>query len=160
MQINLLCVSKPIRGWVRQACEDYEKRLQGLINFQAKEVAPASLPKSQSKHGITQNKYKEAQLLLAATPKRSVCIALDESGKQYATRDFAQALQNWQLDGEDVTFYIGGADGLDETLLKRCVMRLSLSKMTLPHQIARVIFTEQCYRAFSLLNNHPYHRDG
>ena len=160
MQINLLCVSKPIRGWAQQACSEYEKRLQGLINFRVKEIQPVALAKSQSKSGTTQNKVKEAQALLAATPKHSTQIALDEVGKQLTTREFADQLQQLRLAGRDVAFYIGGADGLDDSVQARCAQRISLSNMTLPHQIARLVFTEQIYRALSLLNNHPYHRDG
>ena len=160
MQINLLCVSKPIRGWAEQACSEYEKRLRGLINFRVKEIPPVALAKSQSKHGTTQNKAKEAQALLAATPKQSTQIALNETGQQFTTREFAGQIRELQLAGRDVTFYIGGADGLDDRVQASCAQHISLSKMTLPHQIARLLFTEQIYRAVSLLNNHPYHRDG
>ena len=160
MHINLLCISKPIRGWAEQACGEYEKRLRGLINFSVKEIQPVALAKSQTKDGLTQNKVKEAQALLGATPKQSTQIALDERGKQLTTREFAGQLEAMQMSGRDVTFYIGGADGLDDRVLDCCERRISLSKMTLPHQIARLVFTEQIYRAMSLLNNHPYHRDG
>ena len=160
MQITLLCVSKPVRGWAETACREYEKRLRGMLNFSVKEIQPVALGKNQSKNGLTQNKDKEAQALLGATPKHSAMFALDENGKHFRTREFADKLQAEKLEGRNLTFYIGGADGLGERVLGQCQQRIALSKMTMPHLIARIVFTEQLYRAASLLNNHPYHRDG
>ena len=160
MQITLLCVSKPVRGWAEAACQEYEKRLRGMLNFAVKEIPPIALSKNQSKNGLSQNKDKEAQALLNATPKQSTMFALDENGTHFRTREFADRLEALKLEGRDITFYIGGADGLGERILNQCQQRIALSKMTMPHLIARIVFTEQLYRVASLLNNHPYHRDG
>ncbi|MGR8947497.1 MAG: 23S rRNA (pseudouridine(1915)-N(3))-methyltransferase RlmH [Gammaproteobacteria bacterium] len=159
MQIELLCVTKPIRGWVREACGEYEKRLRGQFNFHVKEIQPVGGQKTQPKHGGAGHRAKEAERLIAATPKSRVTVALDEKGTQITTRQFAELIDEWQHTAADVTFYIGGADGLDKRLLASVDRRISLSKLTLPHQFARLLFTEQLYRAVSILNNHPYHRD-
>jgi 23S rRNA (pseudouridine1915-N3)-methyltransferase len=85
-------------------------------------------------------------------------VALDEHGEAVSTEGLARRLESWRLQGADVAFLIGGADGLDPDLKRSARLMLSLSAMTLPHQLVRVILAEQLYRAASLLHNHPYHR--
>lgn len=154
MQLHLLCVSKPIKGWVKLACEDYEKRLGGhfksQLNVQVKELQP-----------ITQDvgrKEKEADRLRAATPKNCLKIVLDENGKDISSVTLAQQINEWRNQAINVVCYIGGADGLSKEFLNEADLRWSISKFTLPHQIVRLVFTEQIYRAISIINNHPYHR--
>ncbi|MEM7465458.1 MAG: 23S rRNA (pseudouridine(1915)-N(3))-methyltransferase RlmH [Pseudomonadota bacterium] len=154
MQILLACVSKPLKAWVKEACNEYEKRLQTELNFRVQELAPFAGGKA-----AEVRKEKEAERLLTATPRNAFKIALDEKGKQLTTKDFSSLLSDWQFAARDVIVYVGGADGLDQSLLAKVDQTLSLSKMTLPHQIARLMFTEQLYRATTILNNHPYHRD-
>lgn len=101
----------------------------------------------------------EKARILAAIPAGSVKIALDERGKALSTADLARKLAQWMEQGRDVAFVIGSADGLDEGLKKEADLLLSLSAMTLPHAMVRVMLAEQLYRATSLLRNHPYHRD-
>jgi 23S rRNA (pseudouridine1915-N3)-methyltransferase len=85
-------------------------------------------------------------------------VALDERGATLSTADLSQQLERWRQQGADVAFLIGGADGLDPQIKRSAQLMLSLSAMTLPHQLVRVILAEQLYRAASLLHNHPYHR--
>ena len=152
MQLHLLCVSKPAKGWVKLACDDYEKRLQvpGQVKFQVKEIQPVTLE--------FQRKEKEAERLIAATPKNCLRLALDERGKELSTVALAKQINEWRDQAVSVACFIGGADGLAKEFLRDADLRWSVSKFTLPHQLVRVIFTEQIYRAVSILNNHPYHR--
>jgi 23S rRNA (pseudouridine1915-N3)-methyltransferase len=107
-----------------------------------------------------ERKKREAELLLAACPKGAVLVALDEHGKGLSSRDFAEVLGRWRDGGEaEIAFLIGGADGLDAGLLAQARLKIAFGAMTWPHLLARVLLLEQLYRAWSLLNNHPYHRD-
>lgn len=100
----------------------------------------------------------EALRIQAALAKNAQLIALDERGKLHSTEQFAAQLRKWQTQGRDLSFVIGGADGLDPELLARAEARLSLSPLTLPHGLARVVLSEQLYRVATLLAGHPYHR--
>ncbi|MFN4276359.1 MAG: 23S rRNA (pseudouridine(1915)-N(3))-methyltransferase RlmH [Ferrovibrio sp.] len=107
-----------------------------------------------------ERKAREAELLLAAVPKGAVLVAMDERGKSLSSRQFAETLEKWRDGGEqEVAFLIGGADGLDPALTAKARLTLSLSAMTWPHLLARVMLLEQLYRAWSLQTGHPYHRD-
>ena len=101
----------------------------------------------------------EAARLLEKLPAGSRLVALDEHGKQVSTRELADLLARWLESGKDTVLVIGGADGLAPDLLARAETKLALSRLTLPHALARVLVAEQIYRAVSLLHNHPYHRD-
>ena len=101
----------------------------------------------------------EKTRILAALPSGCVRIALDEKGRQWTTRELSQRIAAWQQGGRDLAFLIGGADGLDESLKTEADVLLSLSSMTLPHAMVRVLLVEQLYRALSLNQNHPYHRE-
>jgi len=152
MQLHLLCVSKPVKGWVKLACEDYEKRLQapGQIRFQVKEIQPVT--------SDVQRKEKEAERLIAATPKDCMRLVFDERGKDLSTVALAKQISEWRDQAANVACFIGGADGLAKEFLADADLCWSVSKFTLPHQLVRVMLTEQIYRAVSILNNHPYHR--
>ena len=94
----------------------------------------------------------------AAIPKNARIIVLDERGKDITTLQLSEYLMQWQQDGGDVTFVIGGADGLDAEFKKRASMMIRISSLTLPHGMVRVLLAEQLYRAWSITQNHPYHR--
>lgn len=100
----------------------------------------------------------EKDRILAAMPKGSVKIALDERGRAMTTAQLARQLESWMFQGRDLCFVIGGADGLDEEIVRGADLVLALSAMTLPHALARVVLAEQLYRALSLIRNQPYHR--
>lgn len=100
----------------------------------------------------------ESVRLEAALPKGPRVIALDERGRDWTTMQLAQALPAWQQDGRDVAFVIGGADGLDPAFKARAELLLRISSLTLPHGMVRVLLAEQLYRAWSITQNHPYHR--
>lgn len=99
-----------------------------------------------------------ARVLSRLRPDEHV-VLLDERGRQLSSRQLADRLRDWQATGEDVAFVIGGADGVSAAVAERANFTWSLSKLTLPHALARVLFAEQIYRAFTLTTGHPYHRD-
>ena len=104
------------------------------------------------------NPAKEAIKIREALPKGVHIIALDERGKDLSTQDLANQMSAWRQDGKDIALLIGGADGLDPELKKEAASMMRLSSMTLPHAMARVILVEQLYRAWTILQGHPYHR--
>ena len=101
---------------------------------------------------------KESDVMLAAIPLGDRVIALDVPGKIQNTTAIADAMKRWQQDGHNISFLIGGPDGLGKTCLARANESWSLSALTLPHPLVRIVLAEQIYRAWSILNNHPYHR--
>jgi 23S rRNA (pseudouridine1915-N3)-methyltransferase len=102
---------------------------------------------------------EEAERILAAIPQGARVLALVERGANWTTMKLAEQMKDWQRDGRDVVFIIGGTDGLDPSVKKRADQLLQLSAMTLPHGLVRVLLAEQLYRGVSILNNHPYHRE-
>lgn len=156
MIIHLISVGKKMPSWVTMAYEDYAKRLPRSCALRLIEV---DLPKRTKTSSIDQLKSQEASSLLAAIPKNSVVIALDERGKLIRTAQLAEKLDHWQASGQDVSLLIGGPDGLAQTCLDAAHEQLALSPLTLPHPLCRVILAEQIYRAWSILAHHPYHRD-
>lgn len=107
---------------------------------------------------ITKARQTEGERILAAVPSGGVKVALDERGKTISTAQLASQIEDWMTQGRDVCFLIGGADGLDDAVKSEADMVLSLSSMTMPHALVRVVLAEQLYRAMSIIRNHPYHR--
>lgn len=142
--------------WVNIAVADYLKRFPAECKLIIKEIEPARRAKN-----IPAEKYKaeEADRLLAAVPKGAQVIALDERGKSPDSHGLSTWLEGWLHDGRDVALMIGGADGLDQRCLDAASQRWSLSPLTLPHALVRVMVSEQLYRAWTILQNHPYHRE-
>lgn len=156
MKITIACVGRAARAKhdaAQALIEAYRERLPWPVTV--REVEDRKQGGSNA-----ERKAREAELLLAALPKGAVIVALDERGKSLTSRKFAETLAAWRDGGEqEVAFLIGGADGLDPALLARARLSLSLSAMTWPHLLARVLLLEQLYRAWSLTTGHPYHRD-
>ncbi len=142
--------------WVDEAYQDYAKRLPRDVALQLQEIKP-----EKRGGGVTAEKGIAAEhaRLSAALPARNKLVVLDERGHNWTSKQLSQALARWQQDGDDVTFVIGGADGLHPDLKARADVLLQLSALTLPHGMVRVLLAEQLYRAVSILNNHPYHRE-
>jgi 23S rRNA (pseudouridine1915-N3)-methyltransferase len=154
MKITVACIGRAGRAKhdaAQSLIDSYRERLPWPVTI--REVEDRKQGGS-----VTERKAREAELLLAAVPKGAVLVAMDERGKSLSSRQFAEILEKWRDGGEqDVAFLIGGADGLDPALTARA--RLTLSAMTWPHLLARVMLLEQLYRAWSLQTGHPYHRD-
>ncbi len=142
-------------AWIEAGFQEYAKRMPPECRLVLKEIKP--IERSSGKNAETVM-AQERTRIEAALPKGGRVIALDEHGAQMTTVQLSQQLSIWQQQGGDVSFVIGGADGLDAEFKKNADMLLRLSSMTLPHGMVRVILAEQLYRAWSILRNHPYHR--
>lgn len=154
--MRLIAVGSRMPKWVREAYEDYITRLGAALKVSLVEIEAG--PRSASR---TPQKAMEAegQKLLAALRKDEYVVALDEHGSQMTTRELAAWLKTRMQDGRDVAFLIGGPDGFAPGVLERSDLKWSLSRLTFPHALVRVVLAEQLYRAHGVLANHPYHRD-
>jgi len=155
MQITIACVGRGGRAKhdaAQSLIQTYTERLPWPVTIREVEDRRPGPPE--------QRRQREGALLQAVVPKGAVVVALDEHGRQLTSRDFAGQIAQWRDAGEaGIAFLIGGADGLDPALLAQARLKLAFGAMTWPHLLARVLLLEQLYRAWSLLNNHPYHRD-
>lgn len=154
MQITIVAVGLRQPEWADTAVADYLGRFPKDFSVTVKEV------KAEPRAGQPVPKLMEAEAerIRKAIPTGDIVVALDEHGRDLTTMDFAKKIDGWKNEGCGVTFLIGGADGLDPELKKSARMLMRVSSMTLPHAFARVMIAEQVYRAWSILNNHPYHR--
>lgn len=152
MQLSLCAVGKKMPGWVKHGVDEYQKRLPRQWQFRVAEVNQANLGTAEL------NKAKEATTLLASVPDKSHVIALDNRGAHWSTTDLATQVQSWQELGKPVCLLVGGPDGLHTSCIEQSSQQWSLSALTFPHPLVRVLVVEQLYRAHSLLINHPYHR--
>ena len=142
-------------AWIEAGFQEYAKRIPPECRLVLKEIKP--IERSSGKNAKTVMAQERIRIE-AALPKGGRVVALDEHGAQMTTVQLSQQLSIWQQQGGDVSFVIGGADGLDAEFKENADMLLRLSNMTLPHGLVRVILAEQLYRAWSILRNHPYHR--
>lgn len=157
MNIKLLVIGKTDSVNVSKIYEDYFNRINRYVRFELKIIK--DIPKS-VKSTPDYVKKKEAQLLFENISDVDYVVLLDERGKEFTSREFAEFLNKTFLGNQKfLTFVIGGAYGFDESIYERSNYKISLSKMTFSHQIVRIIFAEQLYRALSILNNDPYHND-
>lgn len=156
MQIDLIAVGKKMPTWIETAVKEYTKRLPKNIQFKLIEITPAIRSKNNSAENY---KQKEQENIEAALPSNSIIIALDERGQSISSQNLANQLQTWNDENQHISLIIGGADGLSEELKKKAKQTWSLSAMTLPHGLVRVMVVEQLYRAWSITQNHPYHRE-
>lgn len=156
MRISVVAVGQKMPGWIREACEEYLKRMPREYPVQLIEIKPASRTDSRPVERLLEEEYERIQERI---PSDAIVIALDERGALWSTRELAQQIDHSSHETRDTVFLIGGPDGLHTELKKKATHQLGLSRLTLPHGMARVILCEQLYRAISILNNHPYHRD-
>ena len=141
--------------WVDDASNDFIKRLPAEIKINS---ILLPLIKRGKNPDIPRIVRDESRKLLAAVPKNSQLVVLDVLGRAVTTMKFSSMLEGWLQQGQDISIIIGGPDGVSEELLSKASLKLSLSGLTFPHPLVRVILLEQIYRAWSILNNHPYHR--
>lgn len=160
MKLRLLTVGTKMPNWVQTGFDDYKKRLNPLINTELVEIAAAHRQKNSSPADILRYKKNEGDAILATHANKGKLWVLDVKGKMLSTEQLAAKLSIAMQDGNDVSLVIGGADGVSDEVLAQADFRWSLSDLTLPHPLVRVILIEQLYRAMSILNNHPYHRGG
>jgi 23S rRNA (pseudouridine1915-N3)-methyltransferase len=156
MRVRVIAVGTRLPAWVRSACEDYLARLASRLAISLVEIEPGPRTAGGTAHKAI---AAEGQRLLGAVRPADQVAILDERGTQLSTRELAAWLQERMQRGEDLAFLIGGPDGLAPQVLARGNFTLSLSRLTLPHALVRVLLAEQLYRAHSILTHHPYHRD-
>jgi len=160
MRLIICCVGHRTPAWVSAGFDDYARRMPRETPMHLIEVRPERRPaKAPSPASLARMLATEAIRIRAALPPVCTVVALDEAGSSFTTSQFARRLEAFRREGRDVAFVIGGADGLDQGLKQSAALLLSLSPLTLPHQLVRVLLVEQLYRCASLLHQHPYHRE-
>ncbi len=158
MKITILAVGKLKEKYLRDAVAEYEKRLAPFAKLSFIEIAEEKMPENFSAAEKEKTLVREGERLLARVPEGSELIVLDVAGKEFSSEEFSAALGERMLAGAShITFLIGGAFGLSPAVRNAARLRLSLSKMTFTHQMARVLLTEQIYRAFKILRGEKYH---
>lgn len=159
MKITILCVGKIKEVFYRQAIDEYAKRLSKYCKLEIVEVADEKTPDKASEVLESQIKEKEAERLIDKLKEDSYIFTLEIKGKKYTSEAFSETIEKLTIQGKShLTFVIGGSLGLHEKILKLSNHPISFSDMTFPHQLMRVILTEQIYRAFRIINNEPYHK--
>jgi 23S rRNA (pseudouridine1915-N3)-methyltransferase len=142
-------------SWVEQGFNEYAKRINGDCVLELLELPMAKRGKNSN---VDQLKAKEAEAITAALKKDEQLVVLDVLGTAVTTPELAALLSDWQMQGDNIALVIGGPDGVCSSLLQKAHKKISLSKLTLPHPLVRVLVAEQLYRAWSMNKGHPYHR--
>ena len=155
MKLRILTVGHKMPDWVELGCAEYLKRMPREMTVEIVEIKP---DKRAAGKNAAQVQEAESKRIIEAVG-RDYLIALDEHGQEVTTLQLADRMKNWLSGGRDVSLVIGGADGLHADVKIRADWLWSLSKLTLPHGMVRVLLAEQLYRAHSVINNHPYHRE-
>ncbi|MCD7836719.1 MAG: 23S rRNA (pseudouridine(1915)-N(3))-methyltransferase RlmH [Lachnospiraceae bacterium] len=159
MKITILCVGKLKEKFYRDAVAEYAKRLSRYCSFEIIEVADEMTPDKAGEAVNELIREREAERLLSKLKSGSYVCSLEIKGKKLSSTQFADWLGNAALNGKsDIVFIIGGSLGLHKSVSERSDFSLSFSDMTFPHQLMRVILSEQIYRAYRLINNEPYHK--
>jgi 23S rRNA (pseudouridine1915-N3)-methyltransferase len=156
MRFTVLAVGGKMPAWVNQGVAEYQKRLPRELQLEWREIPLARRGKDSKAEQLC---AREGEQLIKSIPRGDRVIALDVEGKALSTPQLAKRLRDWQMSGDNVSLLIGGPDGLSSEVLQRADERWSLSDLTLPHPLVRVLLSEQLYRAWTITVNHPYHRD-
>jgi 23S rRNA (pseudouridine1915-N3)-methyltransferase len=156
MKIRLLAVGQKMPKWVQQTFNDYNNRLAKSQQIELVEIPPVHRSKTMN---TEKAKELEGISLLSAIKANEKIVILDEHGKAISTKFLAQSIKDWQMNAFDIAIIIGGADGIAQAVKQKAYQKWSLSLLTFPHPLVRVIVMEQIYRAYSLIANHPYHRE-
>lgn len=155
MRILLIAVGSKMPAWVTQGYEEYARRMPAECSLHLIEVPAGKRGKGADLSRIMQ---QEGAQTLAAIPKGGKVIAMDVKGRAWSTEELAKQMDGWRHEGRDIALLVGGPEGLAPECLEQAEQRWSLSNMTLPHPVVRIVIAEQLYRAWSILSNHPYHR--
>lgn len=156
MRLQIIAVGKKMPEWVEVAYQEYLKRFPRDFKITLIEISPANRTGTQK--NVDQLKDREGQEILKYIEANSLTIALEVGGQPWSSEEFATKLVNFTDGGQKVNFLIGGPDGLSSSCLRRAQYQFSLSSLTFPHALVRVLLIEQLYRAFTILRHHPYHR--
>ncbi len=155
MNIHLIAVGDRMPAWVQQGYDEYARRMPRECTLRLIEIAPGKRGRNAD---IARAMREEGQRMLAAIPKGTRVIALEVNGRDWSTEQLATQLEGWMGGGQDIALLVGGPEGLSDEARAAASQQWSLSPLTLPHPLVRVILAEQLYRAWSILRNHPYHR--
>ena len=155
MRLSIIAVGTKMPAWVSQGVAEYDKRMPRELKLEWREIPLARRGRDASPQQLCS---REGELILKAIPGGDRVVALDVLGKRISTEQLAQQLRDWQMSGDNYSLLIGGPDGLSPECLQRADRRWSLSDLTLPHPLVRVLLAEQLYRAWTITANHPYHR--
>ena len=158
MKIRILTIGQKMPDWVYTGFDDYFKRIQPFVQTQLIELPMAKRSKNDSASDIQKYCTQEGQAILQALKPQESLIALEVGGRNLSTEKLATTMQDWMLSGHDIALAIGGPDGLSDDVRQKAAWHWSLSDLTLPHPLVRIVLIEQLYRAMSINNNHPYHR--
>lgn len=156
MRVTILSVGHKMPAWIQEGLQEYTRRMPPEIRVELVELKPEERGAGRS---VDKARALEGERILAALPGAATLLALDERGKPFTTQGLSVMLAEWMRDGTHPVFAIGGADGLSDAVKSRADKIVSLSALTLPHGLARVVLAEQLYRAWSILARHPYHRE-
>ena len=156
MRLTVLAVGHKAPGWVQEGFNEYARRMPPEARLELVELKPEERGPGR---GVDRARVLEGERILAAVPHGATLVALDERGKSVSTQGLSVMLADWMRDGSHPVFVIGGADGLADAVKSRAARMLSLSELTLPHALVRVVLAEQLYRAWTILARHPYHRE-
>ena len=158
-KITLICVGKLKERFFTDACNEYLKRLGRFCSAEVKEISESRVSDNANESEISAAMAQEADKILSLLPEKAYVVAMCVEGEKISSEKFAKGIAKTALSGYNHTaFIIGGSNGLDEGLKKRADLRLSMSDMTFPHHLARVMLLEQIYRAFQINNNGKYHK--
>ena len=155
MRLRLICVGQKMPDWVSAGYNDYARRMPPELPLELTEIPMAHRGKNPD---IARLMQRESDAILSAVGTRDRVVALEVGGRPWSTEKLASQLENWQQDGRDVAFLVGGPDGLADACRQRADQQWSLSPLTLPHPLVRILLAEQLYRAWTITRNHPYHR--
>jgi len=155
MQIHLIAVGNRMPGWVDEGYREYARRLPPECALQLHEIAAGKRGKNADIVRLTR---QEGEKMAAAIPKGARVVALEVKGKPWSTEQLSARMESWLGDGRDIALLVGGPEGIEPSLSASADERWSLSPLTLPHPLVRIVVAEQIYRAWSLLKGHPYHR--
>nr|WP_295382135.1 23S rRNA (pseudouridine(1915)-N(3))-methyltransferase RlmH [Pseudoxanthomonas sp.] len=155
MKSRLIATGERAPAWVAQGFAEYQKRLSHWLPFELVEIEPGLRGKGRDPQRAIED---EGKRVLAAVPKNAHIVALEVTGRPYSSEQLAQRLEHWRGQGRDLAFLIGGPEGHATDVLAAAHEKWSLSPLTLPHMLVRLVVAEQIYRAAAMLANHPYHR--
>jgi len=155
MVIRLIAVGNKMPDWVENGYQEYAKRLPPGYTLKLHEITPEKRTKQADIKRITE---KEGEKILATIKPGNLVVALDVKGQTWSTEKLAEELKIWHGENREVDLLVGGPDGLSSACLQKAQVKWSLSALTLPHPLVRILVAEQIYRAWTILQNHPYHR--
>ena len=155
MIIHVIAVGTKMPGWVNQGVDEYVRRMPAECQVRFVELALGQRAKSKN---IKQAMQQEEKKILAAIPANAYVIAMEVQARIWSTETLSEKMQHWMQSGKDVALLIGGPDGMTQACIHRANEKWSLSNLTLPHPLVRIVLAEQLYRALMIIKNHPYHK--